>query len=75
MSQECKVLACLLRHKPALDVSDGLGNSPLTLAILNGNCRAVQLLLEAGAQPNFCSNNKGHEYPMAPLILATSRHG
>uniref|UniRef100_UPI001939B58C poly [ADP-ribose] polymerase tankyrase-like n=1 Tax=Styela clava TaxID=7725 RepID=UPI001939B58C len=75
VDKDFKVLSALLRHKPKLDVLDQLGNSPLTMAILHRNSRAVQLLLDAGAQPNFCSNNKKHKYPMAPLILATARHG
>ncbi|XP_078491474.1 poly [ADP-ribose] polymerase tankyrase isoform X1 [Ciona intestinalis] len=75
IDKECKVLACLLRHKPRLDVLDQQGASPLITALLNRNCRAVQMLLDVGAQPNFCSNNKKHKYPTAPLILAVSRHG
>ena len=73
--QECKVLACLLRHKPKLDALDSQGASPLVTALLSRNCRAVQMLLDVGAQPNFCSNNPKHKYPTAPLILAVARHG
>uniref|UniRef100_A0A6F9DBH5 Poly [ADP-ribose] polymerase n=1 Tax=Phallusia mammillata TaxID=59560 RepID=A0A6F9DBH5_9ASCI len=73
--KECKVLACLLRHKPKLDILDQQGASPLITALINRNCRAVQMLLDVAALPNFCSNNKKNKYPAAPLILAVARHG
>ncbi|XP_076804427.1 uncharacterized protein LOC143448524 [Clavelina lepadiformis] len=75
IDKECKVLACLLRHKPKLDLLDSQGASPLITALLNRNGRAEQMLLDAGAQPNFCSNNPKHKYPIAPLTLAVARHG
>ncbi|XP_076804622.1 poly [ADP-ribose] polymerase tankyrase-like [Clavelina lepadiformis] len=75
IDKECKVLACLLRHKPKLDLLDSQGASPLITTLLNRKGRAEQMLLDAGAQPNFCSNNPKHKYPIAPLTLAVARHG
>ena len=48
--------------------SDTLGTTPLLLAVKRGNESIVRLLIDAGADVNFCA--QGHR---SPLVIATKR--
>jgi ankyrin repeat protein len=42
----------LLKHKTKLEAEDGIGRTPLDIAVENKSVEAAQMLLKAGANPN-----------------------
>jgi hypothetical protein len=62
-------LQTLLDNKPAIDARDDGGRTALMLATLNGQSRAVNLLLASGADPN-AADAQG----TTPLQAATAAH-
>lgn len=63
--------AMLLTHAPALDSEDKNGNTPLYLAVSNGDAglEIVNLLLEAGAQIDL-GPSRGKNAGVSPLHIA-----
>jgi len=65
-SQKPKIVKFLLEHHVAIDPVDRDGNTPLSRAASTGNLPIIQMLLEAGANPDGKPNAES-----PPLLAAT----
>ncbi|KAH7129170.1 ankyrin repeat-containing domain protein [Dactylonectria macrodidyma] len=59
-------------HRSQINTKDALGQTPLGLAAMLGNDQAVETLLLAGADPNFCSKTATASDPLRRAVQSRS---